>query len=208
MISNKDEDLRVKRTRKLITQAFISLLRKKKFEKISIQEIADDAMINRATFYAHYADKQDLYDSLIDHFLVDFTKVLDDGTLIEGTNVYVGEIEDMLAKFYDFARENPEIAQIIIDKSQDPSFTRRFLKILSERYAELFQKLEVREQDVIVPTDFVISYITSILVGTLRWWTTSTSTMRAKDFAHLIIKLISNGHLTVLGVNIDRQTKN
>ena len=61
----KSDDLRVKRTRKLISQAFFTLLRKKKFEKISIQEIADSAMINRATFYAHYADKQDLYDSLI-----------------------------------------------------------------------------------------------------------------------------------------------
>lgn len=46
----KVDDLRVKRTRKLITQAFFALLRKKKFEKISIQEIADSAMINRATF--------------------------------------------------------------------------------------------------------------------------------------------------------------
>ena len=34
----------------MITQAFFSLLRNKKFEKISIQEIADAAMINRATF--------------------------------------------------------------------------------------------------------------------------------------------------------------
>ena len=204
----KDEDLRVKRTRKLITQAFISLLRRKKFEKISIQEIADDAMINRATFYAHYADKQDLYDSLIDDFLFDFTKVLDDGTLIDGVNVYVAEIEDVLTKFYDFVRENPEVAQMIIDKSQDAKFTQHFVDILSERYTELFDKLEVREQDVTVPTDFVISYITSILVGTLKWWTTSPNNMKSKDFAHLIIKLISNGHLTVLGVNIDRQVKN
>lgn len=69
----KSDDLRVKRTRKLISQAFFTLLHKKKFEKISIQEIADSAMINRATFYAHYADKQDLYDSLIDQFLASFT---------------------------------------------------------------------------------------------------------------------------------------
>ena len=68
----KINDLRVLRTRKMITQAFFSLLRNKKFEKISIQEIADAAMINRATFYAHYADKQDLYDSLIDTFIMDF----------------------------------------------------------------------------------------------------------------------------------------
>ena len=61
----------------------------KKFEKISIQEIADSAMINRATFYAHYADKQDLYDSLIDQFLASFTGILDEQNLVDGNNVHV-----------------------------------------------------------------------------------------------------------------------
>ena len=54
-----------------------------------------------------------------------------------------------------------------------------------------------------VPNDFVISYISSILVGTLDWWVSTSTQMSARDFAHLIIKLISNGHLTVLGVNIE-----
>ncbi|AYG01364.1 TetR/AcrR family transcriptional regulator [Lactococcus allomyrinae] len=202
----KTDDLRVKRTRKLITQAFFALLRKKKFEKISIQEIADSAMINRATFYAHYADKQDLYDSLVDDFLTSFTTILDEENLVDGSNVHVKEIETVLTRFYEFVRENPELAQIITDRAHEQSLMDRFLEILSERYAELFEKLEVRERDVIVPNDFVISYISSILVGTLDWWVNSSKQMSAKNFAHLIIKLISNGHLTVLGVNINRES--
>lgn len=200
----KTDDLRVRRTRKLIIQAFFALLRKKNFEKISIQEIADHAMINRATFYAHYADKQDLYDSLIDNFLVEFVAVLDETNPIKGNNVHIKSIEDILTRFYDFVRENPEITQIIIDKSQDEGLMERFLNILNERYAELFEKFEVREQGVKIPNDFVVSYITAILVGTLKWWTIN-QTMNAKDFAHLIIKLISNGHLTVLGININQE---
>lgn len=201
----KAEDLRVKRTRKLITQAFFGLLRTKKFEKISIQEIADHAMINRATFYAHYSDKQDLYDSLIEDFLIDFTEMLDENSPIKGNNVHVVEIEEILTRFYDFVRKYPEVAQIVTDKAQDPAIIHRFLDILNARYAELFEKLEVREQDVIIPIDFVINYIVSILVGTLKWWVMDSKKMRAADFAHLIIKLISNGHLTVLGVNINRE---
>lgn len=130
----KINDLRVLRTRKMITQAFFSLLRNKKFEKISIQEIADAAMINRATFYAHYADKQDLYDSLIDTFIMDFIKILDEQNPVDGTDVYVNDIEEMLARFYDFVRQNPEVAQIVIDKSQDQTIINRFIEILTERY--------------------------------------------------------------------------
>ncbi|PCR99600.1 TetR/AcrR family transcriptional regulator [Lactococcus fujiensis] len=201
----KAEDLRVKRTKKLITQAFFGLLRKKKFEKISIQEIADLAMINRATFYAHYADKQDLYDSLIEEFLISFTEILDESSPIQGNNVHVAKIESILTRFYEFVRENPEVAQIVIDKAQDQVLIDRFLDLLTDRYTELFEKLEVREQDVVIPDDFVINYIVAILVGTLKWWITDTNKMKAQDFAHLMIKLISNGHLTVLGVNINRE---
>ena len=49
----KKVDLRVKRTNILITQAFIKLLRSKTFDKITINDISDEAMINRATFYSH-----------------------------------------------------------------------------------------------------------------------------------------------------------
>ncbi len=178
---------------------------RKKFEKISIQEIADLAMINRATFYAHYADKQDLYDSLIEEFLISFTEILDESSPIQGNNVHVAKIESILTRFYEFVRENPEVAQIVIDKAQDQVLIDRFLDLLTDRYTELFEKLEVREQDVVIPDDFVINYIVAILVGTLKWWITDTNKMKAQDFAHLMIKLISNGHLTVLGVNINRE---
>ena len=55
-------DPRVKRTRKLILQAFGSLLAEKGFETISVQDVTDKAQINRATFYAHFPDKYALLD--------------------------------------------------------------------------------------------------------------------------------------------------
>ena len=76
-------------------------------------------MINRATFYAHYADKQDLYDSLIDQFLASFTGILDEQNLVDGNNVHVKEIETVLSRFYEFVRDNPEIAQMITDRAHD-----------------------------------------------------------------------------------------
>ena len=199
----KTDDLRVKRTRKLITQAFFALLRKKKFEKISIQEIADLAMINRATFYAHYADKQALYDSLVDDFLEKFIEILDEKNLVEDNIIQLKEIESVLIRFYEFIRENPEIVQIITDRSHDQSLINRFLEVFSERYAEFFELLEVRQKEIIVPNNLVISYISSILVGTLDWWVRDSKRMSPKAFTHLIINLISNEHLTVSGVIIN-----
>jgi len=66
MLSNPKEeaklDPRVKRTRSLILRSFEGLLAEKGFESISVQDVTDKAEINRATFYAHFADKYALLD--------------------------------------------------------------------------------------------------------------------------------------------------
>lgn len=53
-------DPRVKRTRKLLQDALRSLLSEKRFSVITVQDVTDRATVNRATFYAHYLDKEDL----------------------------------------------------------------------------------------------------------------------------------------------------
>lgn len=201
----KKVDLRVKRTNKLITQAFIKLLRSKTFDKITINDISDEAMINRATFYSHFKDKFDLFEQIIDKFLGEFAAVLDEENLIEKNSVNVKKIEGSLATFYEFVQENPDLARIIVTHSNTEILSERLLAILSERYSEIFNALDVRNDNLKIPTDFVVSYITSIFVGTLNWWIgQNNDEMTGSEFAALVIKLISNGHLTVLGVNINR----
>ena len=57
-------DLRVKKTRKSIVDAFIELRQIKPLEKITVKELASKAMINKETFYLNYQDIYDLEDSL------------------------------------------------------------------------------------------------------------------------------------------------
>ena len=58
-------DPRIRRTRQLLQDALKRLLETKEFEKITIQDIAEAATLNRATFYAHYPDKFALLEELI-----------------------------------------------------------------------------------------------------------------------------------------------
>jgi AcrR family transcriptional regulator len=58
-------DPRIRRTRQLLQGALQTLLRSRSFEEISVQEIAEAATVNRATFYDHYTDKFALLDALI-----------------------------------------------------------------------------------------------------------------------------------------------
>src|SRR5271167_946797 len=57
-------DPRILRSRRMLMEALARLLMKKEFEDISVQEIADEATLNRATFYLHYADKNALLQAM------------------------------------------------------------------------------------------------------------------------------------------------
>jgi AcrR family transcriptional regulator len=74
-------DPRILRSRRMLMDSLERLLKKKEFEDISVQEIADDATLNRATFYLHYPDKNALlqamtgvrFRDLIEHRGITFT---------------------------------------------------------------------------------------------------------------------------------------
>ena len=58
-------DPRIKRTRLLLQQALGRLLSEKDFDRISVQDIAEAATVNRATFYDHYPDKFALLECMV-----------------------------------------------------------------------------------------------------------------------------------------------
>jgi AcrR family transcriptional regulator len=63
--AEKREDPRVKRTRELIVRAFGELVMEKGHRGLTVQEIAERATVNRATFYAHFRDQYELLDYFI-----------------------------------------------------------------------------------------------------------------------------------------------
>jgi AcrR family transcriptional regulator len=58
-------DPRVRRTRSALYLALGALISRKDFEKISVGDIAEEAGLNRATFYDHYSDKFALLEAMV-----------------------------------------------------------------------------------------------------------------------------------------------
>ena len=69
----KKTDARVRYTRSVLKEAFLSLLSKKPVNKITVKEVCEAAGLNRATFYTHYGDCFDLMAS-IEQELIDAFK--------------------------------------------------------------------------------------------------------------------------------------
>ena len=105
MSTKSTEDRRSSRTREHLQQALFELLETHAYDAITIQQIADRAMINRTTFYNHYEDKVDLLEipvgsSLIGqeiHSLFLPKKAVVAG-VIRGRSVFLGEERVVLEK--------------------------------------------------------------------------------------------------------------
>ncbi|QBO36241.1 TetR/AcrR family transcriptional regulator [Periweissella cryptocerci] len=68
----KTDDLRVRRTEKTLKDSLLNLLQSKSLRQITVNDIADAAMVHRTTFYAHYTDKYALLESIFDSYFHNF----------------------------------------------------------------------------------------------------------------------------------------
>ena len=69
-------DRRSQRTYRLVSSAFAELVGEKPYDEILVQDILDRANIGRTTFYAHYFDKEDVLNSIIEQELERLTRQL------------------------------------------------------------------------------------------------------------------------------------
>ena len=198
----KKTDLRVIRTKKMIIDAFLSLVNQKGYEAITIQDIADDAMINRATFYAHFKDKPDLYDFVMEYAISNLSIVLDANQLNHSKIIHLNTIEKALTQIFTLIKEKQNFFIMLTEGSSSELFRNKISEMLATMYEETFSKLKITENDIEVPVSFIIEYMTSIFIGTVHWWVTTDSEFEADHMARLVIKLVGNGHLTVLGIDV------
>ena len=63
-MSQPANNLRVRRTQKLLRDSLIELIEEKGFAALTVGEIAERAMVSRAAFYRNYKDKYDLVEQI------------------------------------------------------------------------------------------------------------------------------------------------
>jgi AcrR family transcriptional regulator len=97
-------DPRIRKTRQLLHDALLQLLGSKPFDDISVQDIADTATLNRATFYDHYTDKSALLEAMIAggfHKMLGERSVRYDGTCPSAARAIILAACDYLAPLRD-----------------------------------------------------------------------------------------------------------
>ncbi len=111
-------DPRIRRTRQMLQQAMQALLKEKDFLDINVQDIAEHADLNRATFYKHFTDKYDLLNTLVrERFQIRLDAALPENPSLsaETVGILIQTTYDYLENFHsDCLKARPHSEQVLI----------------------------------------------------------------------------------------------
>ena len=183
----KKEDRRVRRTRKILTQALTELLQQKQVNEITVKELTDLADMNRGTFYLYYKDIYDMLEKIQDEM---FEKLNTIFALREDEKV-TEQTKPILLDLFRFIEENQEMCRVLLSPNGDMSFLHRLNEVLREKCLHMYLEAEpaVNEEDF----DYRYSFVVYGCAGIIRAWVGRNCPETPEQMAELANHLIISG---------------
>lgn len=177
------EDLRVRRTRKLLLQALIEGTVEKGFAALTVRDITERAMVNRSTFYRHYLDKYDL----LEQHLNEIYEVLEEEGGIIRKHRHEGLIK-LLKQIQQF----PDFYRVVLGAQADSFLSQRFRQQAQQRFLACFYQTfpEAASDPDILLLDLKFTTVASAGCSALTWWLEQERPSTPEQFAHWLQQLI------------------
>ena len=203
MSQEAQTDLRVRRTHKFLQEAMIELITEKGFEAITVGDITERAMINRATFYRHYLDKYDLVAKSFEEtadYLVEHMKPLhkDPG------HMNTENPPEVWIQVFEHVAEHTRLYRAMLGKNGSPWFAARMrehiIELILENERRWKQPGGARLQiDPAMPKALPVMQLSHVLIGTIIWWLESEKSYTPRQMATWFCHFAFYGYLSARG---------
>ena len=192
MEQEKKEDRRVRRTKKMLTQALTQLLQQKQAKEITVKELTDLADMNRGTFYLYYKDILDMLEKIEDSMFVSLDAIMErhEG---EALNAHT---KPMLLDLFTFIQENKEMCRVLLSANGDMNFLHRLNEVVHEKCRSAWLSLRKGQDD--GAFDYHYSFVMFGCAGLIRAWVNRDCPEPAEEMAELADRMIRRGSLTDL----------
>lgn len=181
-MEEKKLDRRVRYTKMVIRESFIALLKEKPISKITVKEICAGADINRATFYAHYADPYALLHEIEEALIRDIQQYLTTDTETDDVT--------MLSKIFQYIRANADMCSVLLSDYSDAHFQQLLRDLVQHELG-----LMLRDSSTFSDGDgaFILTFVLTGCVGIIRQWLDSGMVKSDLALAQLILRLFHQG---------------
>lgn len=171
MEENFKEDLRVIRTRKLLCNALFELLEVMPYEKISVTDICNKALVHRATFYNHFEDKEQLLEYAIDEIKEQlFSATIEKEKFSTTKEMYM----TLISAVIDFVEIYKSKILLILNKNSFEKATGILLTTIKRSLRYLTSKNEYKE-NYTLPKSVIIDFMAGGVTNMGLCWIQSTN---------------------------------
>ncbi|WP_433944731.1 TetR/AcrR family transcriptional regulator [Paenibacillus sp. SN-8-1] len=159
MDNTTTEDLRVRRTHKLLYNALLDLMEKHPFGNITVKQICDLAMVHRTTFYTHFQDKFDLLSRAMQQIAEEEFKGIVDVSFSPSDN---------FRELFSLATKHKKLFSILLAEERDSlrNLLRREMGRGIREYLAKYNSIEENSIDMQIKIE---AYIGAVL-GVITWW--------------------------------------
>ena len=161
-MSEQKEDRRSHKTKRSLSEALVGLIKEKRFDDITVQNVIDRAEVGRSTFYSHFRDKEDLFQQDWERFLDAFAEHIDWQKAGRGPFIPVAFLFQHLQEYHEFYRG------LVRSRKSDAVF-KTGVAHLGKRLEESLGRL-IKKQPTRVPIPIVANYLATELFALLKWW--------------------------------------
>ena len=186
----KKEDRRVRRTKKLLTQALTQLLQEKQINEITVKELTDLADMNRGTFYLYYKDMFDMLEKIEDGMF----EALDEIVSLHEHSDVSQQTKPILLDLFHFIEENQEMCRVLLSPHGDMNFLHRLNEVVREKCLKAWP--DIRKEKGEADFDYHYSFVVFGCAGIIRAWVNRNCPESAEIMAEMAYGMILRGSLS------------
>ncbi|MBI3970056.1 MAG: TetR/AcrR family transcriptional regulator [Chloroflexi bacterium] len=195
------EDRRVRRTRRLLREALVALILEKGYDKVTVQDVLDRADLGRATFYAHFRDKDDLlvsgFEELQESLREHLARVARPSRAdVDPSGGGIG----LAGALFDHAGQQRRLYRVLMGRRGGAAVFKhargQFTVLVREHLEEAVANRQAAPP---VPLEVTVQYVVSAFLGLLTWWLDSDPPYTGEQMGRMFEQLVIPGVRAGLG---------
>lgn len=175
----------------MFEEALLELMEEKDYKKITVREISEKATLNRATFYLHYYDKDELLEQMVDEALENLSM-----------SVQIKEMEfkydsenphPIFVRLFTKMIEKHRFYKVMLVHEKVPNFTEAVGEIIELSVSKGTRHMLGDDIEFKVPVEISNAYTASAYFGVLIWWLKNDMPYTPKYMAKQLTRMSTVG---------------
>ncbi len=201
-------DRRIQRTCQSLRTALLELIKEKKYDDISIEEITERANVGRATFYLHYKDKEDLLLEEFSEIVYKRAQVLSEIPFSAWLPIQEEDPEENrplqpLLMVFQHIHDNSDLYYLLLKSANSSRIVERIRKVSTEAIVKFVEtKMQSDPIPLLfeVPIEFFAAFFSGALLSIVSWWIKEDMRHTPEEVTDMFRTLFFRGARKTLGL--------